>query len=93
MLTFTSKEAIRLSHFAIKSANDCSERDPCRWKFYAVNEAGEQTLLQETPDDDEPRWNHDRWTWKSWPVNYGENEFFAQKFVLDILTTNGASIC
>ena len=91
LLTFTSSEPVRLSGFAMKSANDCPERDPCRWKFFAVNDAGEQILIQETGDSEDAKWGSDRWTWKEWQVNYGENEFFSHKFVLDILSINGSS--
>ena len=52
-LIFTSTEPIRLSGFAMKSANDCYGRDPCQWKFYAINEAGEEIKLHETPDNHE----------------------------------------
>ena len=75
----------------MKSAHDCESCDPCKWKFYAINDAGEQILIHETPDDDSSRWGYDRWTFKEWKVNYGENEFFSHKFVLDILSTNGSS--
>ena len=91
LLTITSKEPIRLSGYALKSAYDCDPRDPCKWKFYAINDAGEQILIHETPDDDNSRWGYDRSTFKEFQVNYGENEFFSHKFVLDILSLNGSS--
>jgi len=87
-ITVGSGPPIRLSHFALKSANDCPARDPKTWSLVAVRDDGSEATLH-SMNDHSAKWGG-RWQWREWPVTH---DFAASRFLLRIHTNHGDGGC
>jgi len=79
---------IRLSHYALKSANDYPNRDPRTWSLSAEPQHGEPQEVHRIPDDGR-KWAG-RWQWREWQVAH---KFAASKFYLTIEGNHGDVHC
>ena len=59
-LVIMSTEPIKLYKYAIKSANDCPNRDPGSWNLVASDEAGNEIMLHNKEPSSSSTWS-DRW--------------------------------
>ena len=85
-LTITTCKPVRLSKFGLKSANDCPDRDPVKFKLDAINEEGHEVPLYDVAEDEFIIWD-ERWQWKEWEVNH---EFRCSKFIFEVKANGGS---
>ena len=60
-LEITSNRPIKLTAFALRSANDSPERDPKHWTLTAIDSDNNEHLLKRM-DNDESKWGGRRWS-------------------------------
>lgn len=77
---------IRLAKFGLKSANDCPDRDPVKFKVDAITADGDAIPLYDVAEDEFIIWD-ERWQWKEWEVSH---DFSASKFVFEVKANGGA---
>jgi hypothetical protein len=86
-LEVTVTPAVRLSRYALRSANDFAGRDPSRWSLYGVSSSGEKQLLHQVQQN--RAWSGQRWAWKDWEVDNLSHTF--DRFRFEIQGNNGDS--
>ena len=59
-LEITTCKPVRLSKFEIKSANDCQDRDPVKFKLVAIDEEENEHVLYEVGENEFVIWD-ERW--------------------------------
>ena len=79
-----SGQPIRLAKYALKSANDCPDRDPKLWDLIAVCPDGSERVVHAMGSHDR-KWSR-RWQWREWPCNH---DFEASCFRLRIQDNHG----
>ena len=75
-----------LSHYALKSANDCPDRDPRAWKLIAVDLDRKEHVIHSMQFN---KWGQ-RWQWSKWPIHH---QIIANQFFLRIEQNNGDPHC
>ena len=79
---------IRLSHYALKSANDAPDRDPRAWSMIAKSPQGVAQVIHRISDSSR-KWSG-RWQWQEWAV---KQESASSKFYLTIEGNHGDQHC
>ena len=80
---------ILLSHYALKSANDCPDRDPRVWSLSIEPANGGSLQVIHRVSDDGRKWSG-RWQWQEWAV---EPCLAASKFYLTVEGNHGDRHC
>lgn len=83
-IEFTTKPAVALRMYRLKSANDDPGNDPKNWVFVGVDDQGNKTELSRVTN---ARWSH-RWQW----LEHTCRATPFKKFRLEISANNGAQL-